>query len=368
MKKVLSSFKTIDIFGHKVDLYLEKQNTVKSNFGAIVTLFIIGICLYMFILNIFAWSDLTNLQIIPSSISLSPAGLASQNKSMEYQFDYQNYNLYFALTYSGVDGTFLNFKHLERYFVQKIGYWDRYSVFSELEFEFCNRSKTDTFLNLDQDVIHNDLNKTSSASICIKNPFTMGLFPNNGLIYNPSLTYSVSKCKNTTDNNFSCATEEEIINILSGVYIQISTPKTIFDFTQASMPRKRTYDFQFPRIQYGVHQSQTANLYAIYVNTDHGLLSEYYEPDSLDFNVDKIIDQNYIRNPDDDVFFEFAIQMSYSQQIYYRKNIKIKDILSSLGGILNLLVLLGKIVCDNYNSIIYINQIIEKAFPKMTNK
>ena len=108
MKKVLSSFKTIDIFGNKMDLYLEKQNTVKSNFGAIVTLFIIGICLYMFILNIFAWSDLTNLQIIPSSISLSPAGLASQNKSMEYQFDYQNYNLYFALTYAGLDGTLLN--------------------------------------------------------------------------------------------------------------------------------------------------------------------------------------------------------------------------------------------------------------------
>ena len=368
MKKVFSSFKRIDIFGHKVDLYLEKQNTVKSNFGAVVTLFIIGICLYMFILNLFAWSDLTNLQIIPSSISLSPSGLASQNKSIEYQFDYQNYNIYFALYYAGVDGTFLNSQQLERYFVQKIKYWDRNSVYSELEFEFCNKSKTDAFLNLDQDVINNDHNKTSSVSICIKNPFTMGLFPNKGLIYNPSLTYSVSKCKNTTENGFSCATEEEITNILSGIYIQISTPKTIFDFAQTSTPRKRTYDFEFPKIQYDVHQTQTANLYAIYVNTDHGLVSEYYEPDSLDFNVDKIIDQNYIRNPDDDVFVEFSIQMSYSQHNYYRKNIKIKDILSSLGGILNLLVLLGKIVCDNYNSIIYINQIIEKSFPNIGNK
>lgn len=368
MNKLFSSFKNIDIFGHRVDLYLEKKNTVKSHFGAIVTFFIIGICLYMFILNIFAWSNLNNLQIIPSSISLSPTEIISQNKSLEYKFDYQNYNIYFALFSVGVDGTVLTSQRLERYFKQKIGYWDRKSVYSELEFEFCNKSKIDSFLNLEQELINNDINKTNSALICVKDPFTMGLFPEKQYVYNPSLLYSVSKCKNTTQNNFSCATEQEIKNILSYVHIQISAPKTIFDFTQTSMPKKRTYDTQFQGIQYDVHQTLIASLYATYVNTDHGLLSEYYQPDSLDFNVEKIVYQNSMRNPDDDVLFDFTIQMAYSQQIYYRKNIKIKDILSSLGGILNLLVLLGKIVCDNYNSIIYINRVMEKSFTKIGNK
>ena len=98
-KRVLSSFKTIDIFGHPVDLYFEKQNTVKSNFGAIVTIFIIGICLYLFSLNIAAWSNLHDLQIISSSQSFNGPELSYQNKSMEYQFDYQNYNIYYGLVY-----------------------------------------------------------------------------------------------------------------------------------------------------------------------------------------------------------------------------------------------------------------------------
>ena len=109
-KKVFSSFKTLDIFGHPVDLYFEKQNTVKSNFGAIITLCIIGICVYLFILNVAAWSNLHDLQIISSSQSFSGPELSSQNKSMEYQLDYLNYNIYFGLAYQGTDGTFMNYK------------------------------------------------------------------------------------------------------------------------------------------------------------------------------------------------------------------------------------------------------------------
>ena len=167
LKKVLSSFKNIDIFGHPVDLYFDKQNTVKSNFGAIITLSIFGICLYLLIWNASAWSNLHNLQIISSSLSLSASELAAENKSLEFQLDYQNYNLYFALFYEGSDGLMLNYKDLERYFVQKIGYWDQNSIFTELEYEFCNRSKMDIFLNLDQDVITKDLNKTSFTAICL---------------------------------------------------------------------------------------------------------------------------------------------------------------------------------------------------------
>ena len=39
-----------------------------------------------------------------------------------------------------------------------------------------------------------------------------------------------------------------------------------------------------------------------------------------------------------------------------------------MGGILNILVLFGKIICSNYNSIIYINRVIEKSFPKPKKK
>ena len=60
----------------------------------------------------------------------------------------------------------------------------------------------DVFLNLDQDVIKKDFNTISDLTICLKNPLVMGLFPNNQLIINPGFSYSVSKCKNTSENNF----------------------------------------------------------------------------------------------------------------------------------------------------------------------
>ena len=142
----------------------------------------------------------------------------------------------------------------------------------------------------------------------------------------------------------------------------------MFDFTQSMMPRKRTYDNQFQSIEYGIKQSITSYIYPIYVKTDNDLISENYQPDSLDFNVDRTEYKNYIRNPEDDIFLEFGFQMAYNEQIYYRKNIKLKDIVSSLGGILNILVLFGKIICSNYNSIIYINRVIEKSFPKPNTK
>ena len=162
--------------------------------------------------------------------------------------------------------------------------------------------------------------------------------------------------------------EEEILNISRGTVIQITIPNSLFDFTRPLMPRKRNYDSQIQYIQYGVHQKMLSHIYPIYVKTDHGLISEDYQINSLDFNVDRTEIKNYMRESEDDCFFDFSIQMAYLQQTYYRKNIKIKDIISSLGGILNILVLLGNMICNKYNSNIYMKRFIEKSFPKQTQK
>ena len=108
------------------------------------------------------------------------------------------------------------------------------------------------------------------------------------------------------------------------------------------MPRKRNYNSQVQFLDYNVHQKILSLIYPIYVKTDNGLISEDYKINSLDFNVDRTEIKNFMRDSEDDYFFEFSTQMAYLQQTYYRKNIKIKDMISSLGGILNILVLLGK--------------------------
>jgi hypothetical protein len=108
--KITSIFSNLDMYGHKVDLYIHSQSRVKSKFGACFSILIISLCLYLFIVNLIAWSNNQNLEIISSHQSLSANELALKNQSFNYTFDYSNYNIYFGLTATFPNGTMINWQ------------------------------------------------------------------------------------------------------------------------------------------------------------------------------------------------------------------------------------------------------------------
>ena len=179
-----------------------------------------------------------NLATISSAQTLDGLDLLTRNTSSAYGFDYSNFNIYFAVYAKSLnDGSIKTYQELERYFYQNIRYVDEHNQVSNLEYEKCQNRNVNAFLLKDYDP--ND-NRTSAALICLPSQMrlNMGVFPGIGGIAFPNIIYELKKCENSTENNFTCASDDEIEMMLYNTKVQISHPKSIFDFKKYDNPRE----------------------------------------------------------------------------------------------------------------------------------
>lgn len=363
-RNFLNLLKSIDIFGCKIELSLRRNKCVKSKFGAILTLIILLICIYSFSMNILDWRNNKKLQTITSSLSSNVPEIISKNLSSFYIFDYINYNIYFALI-SVYNDTVLSHEELNRYLTQEVIY--QYDEKHEtIPLEPCNQAKQDAFLLASEAKIKADSNITSLRSLCIKNSFKMGfyVFENQPGVNTPNINYFVRKCKNSTENNFTCAADSQINQVIKSTYLQLSLPQNIYDFNDPDTPRKRTYDNQIYIFDDKLIKLYQGYLVPTIVKTDFGLVSENYEEDSIDFNLDDMQYQSNFRE-EEDPLMQFGLQVGFQTKTYLRKNVKLVDILSSLGGTLNLLMVIGKFIGLTYNSVILQYKLINHSFENL---
>lgn len=101
----------------------------------------------------------------------------------------------------------------------------------------------------------------------------------------------------------------------------------------------------------------------IYLKTDHGLIYDDYELDAIDFNVDSL-NFDLIKRMDV-ILFEYDFFFGYNKKTFLRKNRKLTDILANLGGIVNLLLIAGKIICLTYNGIWLKHHLINYTFSNL---
>ena len=354
-----------DMYGHRVDLYIDTKPLVKSRLGAFVSLFVMSICLINVYNDSYDWFTGANLQTISSSQSYSVLELMNSNTSHSFDFDYNNFNIYFALS-AHLNDSYMFFNTLERYITQKITYQDSLGISHNLDFENCLIRNKQSFLLQDYDPNNN---ATSPATICLgfKQKLIMGLIPEYSLggVGTPFLIYEISKCRNSSTNNFSCASDEEIQNILPYVTTQISHPKTIFDFINYQNPRKRSYDYQYYNLDYSVQKIYAGNLIPVYLYTDQGTVSDDYVLDSLDFNLENLGQQSKIRTKDQDVLFSYSLQIGMDQQTYYRKNYKLMDVISNFGGTINIYFLLGQLISSSFNHLLLKYKLINISFENL---
>lgn len=356
-----------DLFGHKIDLYLNSKTVVKSKFGAFVSLALMGLCLFIFISNYIAWTQNQNLQTISASQSFTVQELLKNNQSFEFIWDYQNYNIYFLLSSNSNEGPPLYSDDLRNYFEQYLVYVDNKKVPHNINLEKCFDYKKDVFLLHDE---KNTMNTTSisNKTLCMSENITNGLFSNeeDQMIDIPQLIYYVTICKNTTANNNRCASEDEIFKMLKNLSVQISIPKTIYDFKNINNPRKRIYDYKRFLFDENISKYYLNKVMPVYLYTDSGIFNEYYSLDYIDFNTDSLTTETFVRN--DLVLFQFNTEFGMNQQIYYRKNDKIYDLFANFGGIVNILFIFGQLLCSSYNLLILRYQLINIIFSNIKSK
>ena len=359
-------YEKADMFGYRIQLSLQKKKFVTSKFGASLSLLILATCAYFFYLFIIQWSNNSKLQTIPSFRSTSIPQIMSQNLSSFYDLDYNNYNIYFALVSTfEKNKTTLNYKQLKRYLTQKVFIGQQ-----AFDLEPCNQGKLDTFLLFSGSQIKIDENKTSNYSLCLKNGFKLGYIMNASLggVFNPTLTYQVSKCENSTDNNYSCASDSEIMEILTTAHVQISVPRSIYDFTDPIMPRKRIYDNQIYVFDNTVSKLYLGYLIPTQVQTDVGFFfKEVNQIDSTDFNIDGNMQYQTTIGGKNLPLLQYDLQIGYNTQTYYRTNVKFLEMLANLGGTLNILMVLGRIICLTYNAHVSRFKLINYSFENLDN-
>lgn len=360
-------FLKFDLYGHRVDLYIGSRAVVRSKFGAFVSVMILAVAAYSLSNNFSSWSTNQNLTTIQSAQSLNVLDLISNNVSYKYFHDYNNYNIQFGANLQLYDGTYISISSLQRYFKQTMLYNDG-SNFYSLEYENCFSNKTKAFL-----LQENDNDNGTSSFFCLKysEPLEMGLITNKTekKINSPTVVYLIHKCSNSTENNFTCASDEDIEYIIKSMMVQLNIPNTLYDFKDVQSPRKRTYNTKKYHLDFSISKVYYGSLITNYLYTDQGVFYEDFQLDSIDFNLDSLDYEFMVRNPDkSNLLFQFYYNFGFNQQIYYRKNDKLYSIVANFGGILNILFLFGQIVCYSYNLLVLKHKLINISFANLENK
>lgn len=369
MKLILEYFKKFDMYGRRIDVYINSSTMVRSKFGAFVSIVIICVCFFIFINNFLAWSKNQNLQIIPSTQSYTIQEILKNNQTFEYTLDYSNYNIYFLISAILPDGTTLYYDDLKKYFVQKMYYRNEIGEQKQMEFENCYDSKKNVFLLEQADENINETN-ISNKTICIPGKIKMGLFPRieKQMVFTPNIFYSINLCKNSSENNYSCASYEEMNEIIKYVVVQVSFPQTIYDFKKTNSPRKRIYDYKQYLIDPNFVKAYLANIIPSFLYTDTGIFQTNYELDSVDYNLENLQLETISKYQGIDIVFNLCLVFGTNKQIYYRKNDKLFDIFANIGGFINILFIIGKFICSSYNLFLLKHKLINITFLNLERK
>ena len=369
VKTMQRTLRFFDLYGQTINFFIKKKTQFYSAFSGLIRIGVIVIIIFTFTGFISSWVNKEKMIVIPSSISYSVGELLTKNESYEYQFDYKNYYIYWVIAADFPDGTSLVTEELKNYFSYSIRYTSELGIDQELFTEPCKTDQMDEFIGLDEAVIKKDMGNTNDYRICIKNGFKMGLFPDNktSMVYYPSFTFQIYQCVNSTKNNYSCATEEAIDEIIKYSYVQTTIPTTAFDFNNIKKPQKNNYDYKITYFDKSIRKRYINDMTTTKLYTDYGLISDDYRVESTNFNP-KIDYDPYIRQSVDDPLFQFTCNVGFNFQFYYLRNLKLNEVIGSLGGLINAVVLLGKFFSLTYNSINLRMEIIKSTFSKSNSK
>lgn len=355
----------LDLFGVPLTLPVNNCNKMRTNFGALVSLaslVVIGILVSQ---TFKSWTHFENLKIISSEQNINTQQMLDQNQSYQYDFNQANFYPYFAPQAILPNLTTLYAPSLTKYFRFQYRYLESSnSRVTNLETVGCSIEKQDIMLSMEDKYIQNDKGKISTIRLCYKNEsLKMGLYPDlkNNRINKTSITFNIYACQNSSQNNNSCASMEDIKAMAQVLLIQASIPQTSFDFKNSQTPKKIFYDYAWHHADgnlrnYYLNEVRTFSLYS-----DYGTISENYRLDSVDHSSDHMTSFFTIRGPNDP-FYVYEIAVRPYVQSYFRQNFHLIDLAGIIGGSVNLVLLVAKILCYFFNELALKHFLINETF------
>lgn len=175
-----------------------------------------------------------------------------------------------------------------------------------------------------------------------------------GAPYHSGVYIEMSQCSNFT-SNIQCLPQDKIETVITGGILSMYAANNLININNYTVPIKNTVD----NIYYGTDPQFTYNLYInlkkLFISSDSGfVMKDLYEDTKFYFEDPHIIYYSG-RNG---VIANIIIQGKPMGKLISRVYIKIQDVLTNLGGIIEMFIIIGAFLSDFTSKLLFVNDFI----------
>ena len=346
MKNTLNYYFNFDMYARSPNFYFKNHDRINTCFGTLLTLVYIIVSLTLFIYHSIITIQRKNFKVHDSTIYGQEIPFIDLNSNI----------LYFAFGLE--DPLTMNRFIDDSIYIPKIVFVDKAKINDELvtvyqqnlEIEKCN------VINFGENYQHLFLEDELNNSYCLKK-FEQNLTLAGGYKYErfSYIRIRIYPWVNSSENNFSCKSQEEIDHFMSSGYFSIILKDIGLNPANYSIPVIPTLQDLYTTIDKRIYKNYILNLGVTEIHTDIGLFQE------------DIKTQKYLQFRKEMETFTFRNEEEYYQgksviiaqlklddniNVQTRSYIKIPEIFSTIGGymqLMNTAFLLLTIIVNKFN-------------------
>ncbi|CDW89335.1 UNKNOWN [Stylonychia lemnae] len=181
------------------------------------------------------------------------------------------------------------------------------------------------------------------------------------------LRLSVSPCSNdsiqSSGANIKCASKQEIIDFISKIQFMLAFINSYFDQDDFEDPIKTQVVIQFYNAIEGQAYNAYLNLQKIFLNSYNSWLSTLFDKKEYDYlSIEFIRSIQGTIKPGVWEMFNILIFCHKEEKVIERLSINLVDIMTILGGFINILSLLTKIISKMFSKQVFYWQLITEMF------
>ena len=345
-----------DIYAKRVGFFFNKQEKIGSYFGLLLTLLYALISIILFIYNLISVFKRDEIKVYDSTLYSQEMPIIELDKnSFYFAFGMENPNT----SNRFVDETIYRAEVL---FIDRIKIDGNFKtvINKELPLEKCKEE------NFGQDYQHLFIKGELLNSYCLKD-FDYKITFAGGYKYE-RMTYirmKIFPCRNTTENHNHCKPQEEIDFYFTSGYFSILLKDRGLNPSNYTYPTIPTLQDLYTTVDKRVYRSFILNFGLTEIHTDTGLFSENIRKDKyIQFRKEKqtfsFKDENDLKNEKESCLIQ--IRLDDTVLVQKRAYTKISEILSRIGGYMQLMHTIFLLIALLINKIDSEIKIINKIF------
>lgn len=168
-------------------------------------------------------------------------------------------------------------------------------------------------------------------------------------------------CTNSSESTIICKSQDVIDEILSQMYFSIYSLDYTVDTSNYTYPYVKTLFNDYISISQDSFVDFTMFISHLSVISDVGFLFTS-EVEQKSFSIYSIKNMFSLRKQSKGMFLSFGIQLHNYQTIYYRKYIKLQELMAQIGGIANMLFIISRIINYYPSALAYQSYLVNRFY------